>query len=340
MRHVPLLAAVCVATLLPAQDRPRPAAAILREFGAVAMPSISDGSSQEAKAAFQRAVADRCRRQGELALELFTAHPDHAKVPELMGKRWAGMTNALDAADAVLAELQPLLERDDLAPLLRREAMLARARAALVSERVSAPDKLKRIREAMATGDERLGVMLVDLASAHLAAPEPMRQVLELALARWPDSAWVANPAKGLLRQLDKVGKPLPLAFDDVLGGGRIDVAAIDSPYVLVMVWSGDADYSRGQIEALLRLRQQVPAEQLAIVGVCGWHQQGGADGLAAKLRQCHIDLPHCLAEDAEPAAWSVPRLPFFFLLEGGKVVGVATEVAMVRERLADLRTL
>jgi hypothetical protein len=341
-----LLAVVAaLVTSLSAQERPRSAAAILRDFHAVAMPSMSSGGDAESVARFKQAIADGCRRQGELAQELFEHYPDHEQVPHVLDLRWAGMTNALQQADAAFAETDTLRARDDLRPELRRQVLQARARAALQSKEVAVPGKLAAIRDAIAfdKGDERSGLLLLEFAEQHVGNPESMRRLADLALANWPDSTWVARPASAMRKQLDKVGKPLELAFDDVLGSGKVEVRATGKPFVLVQVWSGDPKFQRGHFEQLQQLRQRLGAGALAMVGVYNGKHDGGAAGVRAMLRGAGIDWPHSYDEGQVQTPWqgpfAVPRTPFYYLLDGnGVVVGVAYTVAAVEQRLAELR--
>lgn len=345
MNFHPVVVIAAAATTLLAQAPVRTAAAILREFHAVAMPSMSRGGDAESVARFKQAIADGCRKKAELAMELFRGHPQHDEVPRVLDVRWAGMTNALQLADDVLAETEELNRRPELRPELRRQLLQARARAALLSAKVAVPAKLEAIRDAIAFGkdDERLGILLLEFAEKHVGKPESMRRLADIALENWPDSAWVANPARGMLRQLDKVGKPYELAFTDVLGGGEIDVRATGAPFVLVQVWSGESSRQDDEHQQVQALRQRLGAAVLTVVGVYNRKHKGGVDGLRVMLRDAGIDWPHCYDESQLKTPWegpfAVPRTPFYYLLDAdGVVVGVGYNVAAVEGRLAALR--
>ena len=325
-----------------AVEEPRSAGEILREYDRLSFPSMSAGNSPEAVKAFTDEITRVADGKVALAFELFESHPGHARVPELLEGRWALLSNSLERADEVLVEVEPFLA-EETEPALREAAYLARARAGVVLDDVPYATRRRFVEEAAAVAPDRAaaGAHLAELATTFTQGDDEKRALCESILARWGSEPHAAAAARGLLKQLDRIGTTCDFTFRDVVSGRRVDRAALGGP-ALVMIWSGGVyDTLEAEFDRLRARRARDPA--LPIVGIYNFRHAEGADGLRAELAARAIDWPHWYDEEEFASPWegrfSSNRTPLYLVLDGAGVVrSVGYRLATVERRLAELR--
>lgn len=296
----------------------REAKAILRDFDSVSMPAMSAGSSPEARREFRAAIAAACSKKAELALELHRQHPGHRRVPELMAVRWASMSNALDRAADVVAETAALL-KETTAPELRVQAALAAARAVIVLEDVPFETRLSIVESAcqIAPDEEQAAIAMLDLAKYHCADVATMRRLCERVAEKWAGSAWSGRRASAVLKQLERIGKPIELEFVDLVGGERQRSADwVGKPYV-IHIWSTTTDKIREECAAIRNYRAR---HGLQVVGIRTWRHRDGEDALRKELQQLGQDWPQYYAyEPGSPPVsgpWATGETPLYILVD------------------------
>ncbi|MFY9341429.1 MAG: hypothetical protein WAT39_02990 [Planctomycetota bacterium] len=338
------LASLALVAAAHAQDAPRTAAQILRDFDRVAMPSFSDGSDSESVKRFKAAIEKGCRQKAEFAAELQRKHPDHERLPEVLSIRWAGMTNALGMADDVAKELATLLQADKLRADVKREAVQARARAMLVSKSF---DNLARLDAVSAVLEDREGddghaaSLLLDFVEDHVVDPETQRTLLGIAIDRWPDDPYGGRPAKRWLALVDRIGKPfveqLPAEHRAWFG----ETTTGDAEFTIVQVWMGwvndrDGDGKDPELAALQQLRQDL-GDRVRVLGLV----DGKLEERRPAMQQAGVDWPQHEFTDQEPmrTPFGAPRVGFYFVLDQKlQVAGVVGRAASLRERIDQLR--
>ena len=338
----PIIVASLLAALLTQDPAPRPAADILRDYDRVEMPSMSDGADPESVKRFRDAIDAGCRQKAELALELHRGHPEHARVPELLEVRWAGMTNALGEADAVVAETKAMLGRKDLRADVRTPAMHARARALLASDKAGNVERLKAVRELIAADpeNEATGGCLLEFVEQHLGDPETMTPLLEIASERWAKSDHVGRPAKRWLRLLARLGLPFVELLAEEARAPFAAATAEPSKFTVVQLWMGWVrDDGSGkpdpELAALQALRKE-HGESVRLIGLLN----GDLAERMPEVKKAGVDWPQLEAPDQEPmtSPLGVPRLPCYFVLDAkGNVVGVAGRAASAAARVRQL---
>lgn len=339
MHHRRALASLAFLTVAAAaQDPPRSAKAILREFDRVAMPSMSDGSDPDSARRFRAAIAEGCRRKAELAAELQRVDPTHARLPSVLAIRWAGLTNALGKADEVASELETLLQ-GDLRDDVRNEAVLALARARVASD---SGDNLKRLEAVQAamkldTNEDLAASCLLDLCQRHIADPVVQRSLLEAAVARWPDSAYGGRPAKRWLHVAGSIGRPFRPLLPENLRTWFAEVAGTPAEFTVVQTWTGwvPSDGEDEEIAALSSMRRELGA-RVRLVGLLN----GDLDERLPAARAAGVDWPQAALPDPEPmtAPFGAPRVGFYFVLDREQIiVGVVGRATLVRERIRQL---
>ena len=322
---------------------PRAATEILREYDRLHFPSMSRGGSEEAVREFEAEIRSVARAKVDLAAELWEADADHPRADELLESRWALMTNSLDRGADVLTEAEPFLESERKS--LRRHAVLARARAGLMVEELPYATKRKLVEHALdaAPRDSIAAVHLAELATDHTSDDDEKRALCRRLVDGWPDEPYSGRPARGLLRQLDRIGAPLDpvLTFDDARTGEPTDVEALSATAIVVMVWSGSPKWIADEIRALVELRDEAP-KRTAIVGVYNSRRDGGAPPLIEELERTGFDGPLWYDEAMFHTPWDGPfktsRTPLFLVLDGdGTVRSAGYRVTTVAPRVREL---
>jgi peroxiredoxin len=245
---------------------PKPALEILKEIGAArgAVPQFDETrSSDEAyKKQFDADFTAAQMRVADLALELYRADPTQPNVPVMLRERWMILCQ-LDKTDEAVAEIDSVLAKSDTPPAVAKEARVSRPQAHLgkLSLQPESPD-MKRLALAEAAVDDLLRASPKDPAALEMlwqigllydGHPEKERAIFQRMVDEFPDARRDAAH-RGKLRQLDGVGKPFELAFDDVVSGEHVDLATMRGKPVVVIFWSS----------AIPRATDAIPAQKAA----------------------------------------------------------------------------
>ncbi len=331
-----LLSVLVVVPVLAQEPRPqpRPAAEILRDYGRVAMPSHSGGADPESVARFQAAIADGCRRQADLAWELYRGHPDHARVPEVLGTRWAGLTNALGECDAVVAETRGMLATEGLRPDVALAARHALTHALMCSGKADNSERFAALRELLQADlrSELTGIRVMDFVQRHAGDPAVMRPLLTIAAEKWPDSGYVGRPAKRWLAVLAKVGEPFEAMLPEDV---RAPLAAArgEAPFTVVQVWGGWLRNGEQDPELATLRELRAGGGGVAVVGLL----HGNFDERLPVARKAGVDWPQLALPGRMP--FGINRSPLYFVLDGeGRIVGVTGTAAAATARLRQLQ--
>jgi hypothetical protein len=339
-----VLRSCCVLTLAAfalgqeAETR-RPAKDILREFDRVRMPQMSDGSDPESVRRFKQAINDGCAKQAALALELQKGHPDHARLPGLLDIRWAGMTNARGLADDVAKETAALLAQDGLRAEVKRQALLARARAMVVSENFTDTERIEAVRATIAIEgeDDRLAHGMIELVERHIADPETQKVLFEIVVDTWPDAKYGTRDAKALLQLHASIGKAFVDLVPEANRAWFVEQTKTPCEFTVAQLWMGwlDRDGEDEDLKALLALRKKL-GERMRLVGFLN----GDLDERMAEAKPAGVDWPQVQIENPEPMRnpFGAPKCLLFFVLDrDGKIVGIVGRAALVAKRLDQL---
>lgn len=315
------------------------AADILREFDRLSFPSMSRDASPEGAARFRAEVREIARRKCELANDLFELDPDNARMADLIGKRWALMINSLQLPADVLTEADAFLKNEALRDDLRREALLARTRGLLATD--AAPPACLRAIQALLEVDPKstgAGLAIMELLRTRDIPPQACRELVTQVQKSWPDDKWISADAKGFAGQLDRIGKPLDLAFDDILGSGEVRSDTSPCPHTLAIYWSTQMPADFDAVKADVAARKG-----LRTIGVVTFRNKDGVAAVTEQLKARGIDWPHCYDEakigNPFESAYRTPRTPFYYLLDDkGVVVRFAYEWAVMRRILDGLK--
>lgn len=326
--------------LVPGNDADRSAEEILAAYDRLHVPVPGARNASGILGPESARARSMAHAKCALALELLEVEPHHARVAELLDRRWSLRVHALDEVEGTLAELEAFLA-GSLEDYLRALALRARAHTSLLAPNLAYGEVLRRIEEALDAnpGDERLALDLVTFSQVHLADPELQDKLTRRALALAPESAWVRAPAQNLLRKLEGIGKPVDLEFVDVCSGKTIDLDDLAGEVVWIHAFHGELLQDRPEVEALRTLARRYP--ELRVLGVHNYPHERGAPGLRDMVEALGFPGPvhdDMLFENGSFSdRWSIFSTPVNMLVDrGGTLLAVSHRVAPLERRLRD----
>ncbi|MFN0059806.1 MAG: TlpA family protein disulfide reductase [Planctomycetota bacterium] len=247
---------------------------ILADFRSIKIPSFQPTGMSAAE--YSQLIVDACRRQGELALEMFRGHPAHSKTASLLETRWTVMINALDASEDSYRETGDLLTAGAAPRAVLDVALALRAYSALGLDSIALADKVRLVDAALAAPRPHsyCSYLLERLALDHMLEPAEQLKALRRAAELAQDDE--LPELKRQIAMLERVGKPFAMRFTDPRDQREVDVSALAGRYVLLHMWSFFPlceDYMNereaGEIVELKALRASFP--QLEIITVNRW---------------------------------------------------------------------
>ncbi|MFI4916231.1 MAG: redoxin domain-containing protein [Phycisphaerales bacterium JB060] len=221
----------------PAAEQ-RPAEQILAEYRSVEMPTFdaSRRGNEGYQAEFREARDGALDRRSELIGELFRSHADHEALAELMPLRWRIMMSRGEA-ERVFQETSSIAD-DAADPELRIEALHARTLAVARltehdTERVA--DAAARFYEA-APRDARNASLRMMTTHARRET-EALKRTYRSIAEEYPDTR-EGTQAAAKVYQLDQIGEPFELSFEEATTGEPIDMSALRGRVVVVGFWA------------------------------------------------------------------------------------------------------
>jgi hypothetical protein len=212
---------------------------ILKELDAIAIPALDHrrgGDDAYANEWLGQLLAARERRAA-LILELFSAAPGHARIPELLSERWRYLAPSNAKSDAFSREIEGAVSRISSAtPKL--EGTYVAAWTKVMAGHDSGTTDIGAARDfiKLAPEDER-GVELLYLAST-LLRDKPARTALENRITtEFPSSPYAATIAAAR-RQREALGKPFDLSFTDAITGSSVSIKGVRGKVVVVDFWA------------------------------------------------------------------------------------------------------
>jgi hypothetical protein len=331
----------------PQEAAARPAHAILRDFDSVVYPSFSEGSDPESLARFRKTIDDASHRQEALALELLKAAPNHARVPELLRRRWELLVNVDHDFGRVRQETTRLLaarEAHDarIVPL----ALALRAWACVDDESLPFATRAEDLERAIdaAPTEYMAQAALLEFAQRKCCDPEFQRKAAERIAALDPGGAGEGGEARRLAKLVEVVGKPLDAALVDDSSQRPFRLESLRGhPLLLSFLPSPWSEREPAEAAAVKSLAQEFAARGLELVVV---HEIYTEEERADRRRHiAELALPgraHVALMDREE---SLKRqllgveLPAVSLLldRDGRVVALCCESAPLREAIARL---
>jgi len=297
----------------------RSAAVIVEEIDAVEMPSY-DRSRAEEEGYVEAFIEERNvaqKTQATLILELYRADPGHEKVIALMPRRWSVL---MAEPTELYAELDLIMEKDAGSPLAI-EALyykgLASGRAGDIDVLASAADAFLEI----APDDDRGARLLSTLAGAHESGSDEQRAAYERIIASFPESK-TAGYTQGKLRQLDGVGQPFEVSFEDAISGRTVDMRGLNGQVVVVDFWATWCGPCIAEMPHMKELYAEYHDQGVEFLGISldNPEERGGLTALKEYVAENEVPWPQYYQgkgwEGDFSMSWGINSIPALFIVD------------------------
>lgn len=311
-------AALAVASLASAQTRP--VAEVMLELTTLRAPQF-DQARRDDRAYIDQYYAERTeymKARAALAKELFDAEPTHPEAQKLMLERWATLTQQ-EQYDEVLTETQAIADSDS--PIATDAAF---AYANTYCEK-SGWD-LARCGEvldafiARAPGDER-GARLLYGAAQRVDDTETQLALYRRMVSEFPDSR-ATKYAPGKIKQLESIGTPFELTFQNAADGATIDLASQKGTIFVIDFWATWCGPCIAEMPHMKELYAAYHGKGVEFIGVSldQPEAQGGLEKLIAYVKDNEIPWPQYYQGagwDSEfSTAWGINSIPALFVVD------------------------
>jgi thiol-disulfide isomerase/thioredoxin len=306
----------------------RPVDQILKDIDANEMPKLDAARAQD-KSYMQRYRTKElgaAAKRDTLALELFHAAPNHARLPELMAERWSRKDERyrglFKEVDDVLAQTKN--------PKLRAEAIFIKARTKLKETRSNGSPDLALMNEflKLSPADPR-GAALLQTAIAHTRDDAAKSTLQERLTKEYPDSMAAAK-LQGPREPREWVGKPFALEFNDAITGSPISMKKLKGKVVVIDFWATWCGPCVAEMPKMKELYAKYRDHGVEFIGVSLDQppDQGGLDSLKQFVKEKGIAWPQYYQgnfwQSAFSASWKINSIPRVFVVDQeGKLYSV-----------------
>ncbi|MEQ9096620.1 MAG: TlpA disulfide reductase family protein [Phycisphaerales bacterium] len=216
----------------------RAAEKIIADYEAVEMPAYDASRRAEEgyRAEYMEARTEAMRKQAELIGELYRSHPAHDRLVELMPVRWNALMG-MGEAERVLEESKALAGKTD-SKALKAEALFAHANAVARTTQYD-PAQVGEAAElfaAVAPEDPRNATLMM-MTTYYQTDSDKVEQTYRTLAADFPETR-EGKQAAAKVYQLDQIGKPFELSFEEATSGEPIDMSKLRGKVVVVDFWA------------------------------------------------------------------------------------------------------
>jgi thiol-disulfide isomerase/thioredoxin len=296
---------------------------IVREYDAVKEPK-TDGEKRKEGEPPKTNVHEWLQaqtRKAQIARELFLAHPDHLRVPEIMLARWRTLRTLGAQGDRPIAEIDQSLPRFK-DPVQLREVSFLKAWFTIAKLGYETEQALPVAEEFIRNDPiDRRGAELLDKIAGQSNDSTLKIKIFKRLVAEYPDapaSRWAAGSA----RLLEGVGQPFELAFTDAIKGSPVSVQGLKGKVVVIDFWATWCGPCVADISKLKELYARYHDQGVEFIGVSLDlpKERGGHDKLKAFVAKNEIAWPQYYQgngwESEFSRSWGINSVPHFLLVD------------------------
>jgi thiol-disulfide isomerase/thioredoxin len=304
-------------------DPPREASAILKDYANVKMPTVDATKVRDPD--YVRSYFEERKKaldkQGELALELYQAHPDHPQAVEMMVQRWGNMSSPpAPRFDAAIAEMEQFL-KDRPDSKSKNDVLYQRAAAVQQSDRKGA-EKDRAIDDfVQASPKDERGAELLMMAAERAEDSAGKLKVYRRIVADYP-STFSGKAAAGSIRQVEGIGKPLELNFKDAISGEPVSMKELEGKVVVIDFWATWCGPCIAEMPTMKELYAKYKPKGVEFIGVSldAPESQGGLEKLKAFVKENDITWPQYYQgkgwESDFSSSWGIMGIPSVFIVD------------------------
>jgi thiol-disulfide isomerase/thioredoxin len=303
-------ALVALGLMAPAIARAadRPADEIVKEIEAIQPPRT------------YAEMMERSQKKAELIGELAKAHPDDARLNDLLPQRWMALAQSGKGAEATKEIDAALAKTKDTK--LKTDGTYLKAQITLMENRLDPSKAMPAVDAflAVAPKDPRAQMLLYSVLST--TRDKDKKIALEDRILKDFPTGFAADAVKGTRKQRDGVGKPFELEFTDAIKGETVSIKGLKGKVVVVDFWATWCGPCVAEMPTMKKLYAEYKDKGVEFVGVSldQPKEAGGLDKLKTFVKDKEIGWPQYYQgnfwNSEFSKGWGVNSIPCVFIID------------------------
>lgn len=270
---------------------------------------------------------DPLSQRQRLIWRYYEDDPASEKAAILMDERWRLMTTKLKKHGFVLSETFEVQKNDAISDQLRATAAYWRTYSSIVSAIQSPMSKPAQLEKQAAKfidkyPDDPRGASLLGYIVLRLGRfPDEQLELYRRIGREYPD-AFMGQIGKGKGRQVDEIGKPFAIEFDDVRTGTHYSIEDWRGHVVVVDFMSTFCRPCMAELPELMNLKKSLADEGVVFVAVSldRTEERGGKNAILGMLDETKLDWPVFYQGMAFQSPfsrdWGISKIPVQFVID------------------------